>query len=59
MINLAALQRIKQRFAEIQELMSQPEVATKPSRMAELGREVETWLEGESTGSELSDRSSE
>lgn len=39
MINLAALQRIKQRFAEIQELMSQPEVATKPSRMAELGRE--------------------
>ena len=27
--------------------------------LAELGREVETWLEGESTGSELSDRSSE
>src|SRR5690606_15724254 len=39
MLNLDALQEIKRRFAEINRLMAQPEVATDVRRMRELGRE--------------------
>lgn len=39
MINLDTLQTIKARFQEVQTLMSQPEVATDPEQMMELGRE--------------------
>ena len=39
MLNLETLHGIKQRFAEVSDLMSLPEVATDPRRMAELGRE--------------------
>ncbi len=39
MINLEVLQGIKQRYREINDLMTRPEVATNARRMAELGRE--------------------
>ncbi len=39
MIKLSILQDIKRRFDEVTGLMAQPEVATDPGRMAELGRE--------------------
>ncbi len=39
MIRLDKLTEIKERFREIDRLMAQPEVATDPVRMAELGRE--------------------
>lgn len=39
MINLDTLQTIKSRFQEVQTLMSQPDVATDPAQMMELGRE--------------------
>ena len=39
MINLDALADIKNRFEEITRLMAQPEVATDPQQMKELGRE--------------------
>lgn len=39
MLNLEKLQDIKQRFTEVNGLMSKPEVATDPKRIAELGRE--------------------
>ena len=39
MINPDALQEIKRRFSEITNLMSQPEIATDITKMAELGRE--------------------
>ncbi len=39
MISLEPLREIKQRFAELTTLMSQPEVATNPERMMALGRE--------------------
>jgi peptide chain release factor 1 len=39
MISLHTLSDIKNRYAEINRLMSQPEVATNPQRMKELGRE--------------------
>ena len=38
-IKLSTLQTIKERYAEVQSLMSQPEVATDPNQMMELGRE--------------------
>ena len=45
MLNLETLQEIKNRHAEVTRLMSQPEVATDPKRMAELGREHTTLRE--------------
>ena len=39
MLNIDALQDIKQRFDEVQRLMAQPEIATDPTQMADLGRE--------------------
>ena len=39
MIHLDKLQEIKERFAEVTQLMAQPEIATDPDRMRELGRE--------------------
>ena len=39
MINLSTLKTIKERHEEVQSLMSQPEVATDPNKMMELGRE--------------------
>ncbi len=39
MINLDTLREIRERFSEVTHLMSQPEIATHPQRMAELGRE--------------------
>ena len=39
MIRLETLQEIKQRYADVTRQMAQPEVATDPDRMAELGRE--------------------
>ncbi len=39
MISPASLERIKQRYQEITDLMSRPEVATNVRQMAELGRE--------------------
>jgi peptide chain release factor 1 len=39
MIDLEKLKNIKERFEEVTELMSRPEVATDRARMAELGRE--------------------
>ena len=39
MLKLEALQEIKKRFAEITDLMSQPEIATDVKQMVELGRE--------------------
>jgi len=45
MINLETLQSIKQRDVELTALMSRPEVATDPDRMADLGRE-HTQLKG-------------
>ncbi len=39
MLNLDALQEIKRRFAEVNNLMAQPEIATDVRQMRELGRE--------------------
>lgn len=39
MLNLEPLQEIKRRYAEVNRLMAQPDVASDPERMAELGRE--------------------
>ena len=39
MIKLETLADIKERFAEINQLMSQPEIATDPQKMKEFGRE--------------------
>lgn len=39
MIELEKLEKIKRRFEEIETLMADPEVATNPSRMQELGQE--------------------
>ena len=39
MIQLDRLQEIKQRFAEVTHLMAQPEIATDPVQMKQLGRE--------------------
>ncbi len=39
MINLETLHEIKRRYDEVTGLMSQPEIATDPARMAALGRE--------------------
>ncbi len=45
MINREALQEIKRRHEEVTGLMSQPEIATDPERMADLGREHTELLE--------------
>ena len=39
MIEMEKLDKVKRRFEEIESLMADPEVATNPDRMQELGQE--------------------
>ena len=39
MIEMEKLEKVKRRFEEVESLMADPEVATDPSRMQELGQE--------------------